>query len=219
MRKDGKRISVSPTILPIRDNNGVDMAFDGRRSDWDLKYAQGLPSLEKPDPFYLSAFSRFVADLFPNGGTALDLGGGIGRHALWLAERNWRVTVVDISEVAIRKLDQKMRQLDLTLDLFALDAKEYPFKPGCFDLIVMFYHFDRDICSRVLSTLKPGGFLICKSSLSWDGNEGAAPTSIRPLGRSEILSMLPGLRVMHHQERPVRDRGVVEYVGTKPAVK
>jgi hypothetical protein len=27
--------------------------------------------------------------------------------------------------------------------------------------------------------------------------------------------MLPGLRVMHHQERPVRDRGVVEYVGKK----
>jgi SAM-dependent methyltransferase len=193
------------------------MTFDGQRSHWDLKYEQGLPSLEKPDPFYLSAFDQFVADLFPNGGTALDLAGGIGRHALWLAKRNWQVTVVDISEVAIRKLDQKARQLDLTLDLFALDAKEYQFKPACFDLIVMFYHFDRDICPRVLSTLKPGGFLICKSSLSWDSYEGTAPVSIRPLARSEILSMLPGLRVLHHQERPVRDRGVVEYVGKKPS--
>ena len=83
------------------------MPFDEQRSRWDLKYEQGLPSLEKPDPFYLSAFDRFVADSFPNGGTALDLAGGIGRHALWLAKRNWQVTVVDISEVAIRKLDQK----------------------------------------------------------------------------------------------------------------
>jgi hypothetical protein len=124
---------------------------------------------------------------------------------------------VDISEVAIRNLDQKARQLDLTLDLFALDAKEYCFKPAAFDLIVMFYHFDRDTCPRVLSTLKPGGFLICKSSLSWDSYEGAAPVSIRPLERSEILSALPGLQVMHHQERPVRDRGVVEYVGRKPS--
>ena len=193
------------------------MAFDERRTHWDLKYEQGLPSLEKPDPFYLSAFDQFVAKLFPNGGPALDLAGGIGRHALWLAKRNWQVTVVDVSEVAIRKLDQKARQLNLTLDLFALDAKEYCFKPAVFDLIVMFYHFDRDICPRVLSTLKPGGFLICKSSLSWDSYEGAAPVSIRPLERSEILSALPGLQVMHHQERPVRDRGVVEYVGRKPS--
>jgi SAM-dependent methyltransferase len=101
--------------------------------------------------------------------------------------------------------------------LLTLDAKEYQFKPASFDLIVMFYHFDRDICSRVLSALKPGGFLICKSSLSWDSYEGVATVSIRPLERTEILSMLPGLRVMHHQERRVRDRGVVEYVGKKPS--
>ena len=113
------------------------MAFDEQRTHWDLKYEQGLPSLEKPDPFYMSAFDQFVADSFPNGGTALDLAGGIGRHALWLAKRNWQVTVVDISEVAIQKLGQKARQLDLALDLFALDAKEYPFKPAYFDLIVM----------------------------------------------------------------------------------
>ena len=123
---------------------------------------------------------------------------------------------MDISEVAIRKLEQKAQQLDLTSELLALDINEYPFQSARFDLIVMFYHFDRDICPRVVSTLKPGGILICKSSLSWDSYEGAAPV-IRPSARGEILSMLPGLEVMHHQERPVLDRGVVEYVGKKPS--
>jgi SAM-dependent methyltransferase len=191
------------------------MTFDKQRSHWDLKYEQGLPSLERPDPFFVSAFNEFVSDQFPHGGAVLDLAGGIGRHALWLAKRNWQVTVVDISEVAIRKLDQKALQLDLTLDLFALDAMDYQFKPGYFDLIVMFYHFDRDICPRVFSALKPGGLLICKSSLSWNLYEGSAPANIRPLGKNEILSLLPELRAVHHQERPVRDRGVVEYVGRK----
>ena len=195
------------------------MAFDEQRFQWDTKYERGLPSLEKPDPFFLSAFDQFVTGLFPTGGSALDLAGGIGRHALWLAKRNWQVTVVDISEVAISKLDQKARQLDLTLDLFALDAKEYQFKPACYDLIVMFYHFDRAICPSVLSTLKPGGLLICKSSLSWNSSEGSDPLSIGPLTKNEILSMLPGLKVMSHQERPVRNRGVVEYVGKKPAAR
>jgi SAM-dependent methyltransferase len=192
------------------------IAFDEQRSQSDTKYEHGVPALEKPDPFFLSAFDQFVADPFPNTGTALDLGSGIGRHALWLAKRNWQVTVVDISEVAIRKLDQKARQLDLTLDLFALDAREHQFKPACFDLIVMFYHFDRAICPSVLSTLKPGGLLICMSSLSWNSYEESDPLSIRPLARNEILSMLPALQVMRHQERPVRNRGVVEYVGKKP---
>jgi tellurite methyltransferase len=163
----------------------------------------------------VSAFNQFVADQFPNGGTALDLDGGVGRHALWLAKRNWRVTVVDISEVAIHKLDQKALQLDLRLNLFALDATEYQFEPGHFDLIVMFYHFDRDICPRVLAALKPGGFLICKSSLSSDIYEGTNLTSTKPLEKSEILSMFPELKTVYHQERPVLDRGVVEYVGRK----
>jgi SAM-dependent methyltransferase len=192
------------------------MDMDEARSHWDLKYEQGLPSLEKPDPFFLSAFDQFVASSFPSGGTALDLAGGIGRHALWLAKRNWQVTVVDISEVAIRKLGQKVRELGLPMNLLALDARKYPFTPACFDLIVMFYHFDRDVCPQVLSTLKPGGFVICKSSVCWDPYEGTAPANLRPLAKTEILSLLPELQVLHHQERPVRDRGVAEYVGKKP---
>jgi SAM-dependent methyltransferase len=191
------------------------MALDEQRSHWDLKYEQGLPSLEKPDPFFLSAFDQFVASSISDGGTALDLAGGIGRHALWLAKRSWRVTVVDLSEVAIRKLDQKAQQLGLTMNLFALDAKQYAFEPAIFDVVVMFYHLDRDVCPQVFSTLKPGGFLICKSSVCWDSYEGIAPANIRPLAKGEILSLFPELLVLHHQERPVRDRGVAEYVGKK----
>lgn len=193
------------------------MTSNQKRSHWDLKYEQGLPSLEQPDPFFVSAFNQFVADQFPNGGTVLDLAGGIGRHALWLAKKNWHVTVVDISEVAIQKLDEKARQLDLALSLFALDASEYPFETASIDLIVMFYHFDRNICRSIFSALNPGGFLLCKSSLSWDAYTGIDLSSTKPLAKSEILSMFPELKVHYHQERPVLDRGVVEYVGRKPS--
>jgi tellurite methyltransferase len=186
------------------------------RSSWDRKYEQGLPSLEKPDPFFVWAFDSFVAKLFPGAGDALDLAGGVGRHALFLAQRGWRVTVVDISGIAIQKLTEKAQQHDLTMELFAMDAKEYLVAPKRFDLIVIFYHFDRDTVSAVLSTLKPGGLLICKSSVIWKPYEGATPPNLRPLEGGEILSRLPGLQVLHHSERPVRDRGVVEYVGQKP---
>jgi SAM-dependent methyltransferase len=155
--------------------------------------------------------------LFPAGGHALDLAGGVGRHALFLAQRRWSVTVVDISEVAIRLLTQKARHLDLRLEMFSMDAKKYLFTPRYFDLVVLFYHFDRDIVSGLLSTLKPDGLLICKTSVISRPYQGAAPPNLQPLQAGEILSWLPRFRVLHHAERPVRDRRVVEYVGRKPS--
>ena len=40
-----------------------------------------------------------AADLVP--GSALDVGTGEGADAIWLAERGWQVTAVDISSVAL----------------------------------------------------------------------------------------------------------------------
>ncbi len=147
-----------------------------------------------------------------------DLAGGIGRHALWLADRGWQVSLVDISEVAISRLGREALQRNLTLDLFALDATEYRFEPAQFDLIVLFYHLDRNLCSRIESALKPGGFLISKTSLRWDSDEMPAPVNTDLLQRNEILSLVPELGVMCHRERPVGNRGVVEFVARKSEV-
>ena len=76
---------------------------------------------------------------FQNAGTALDLACGLGRRALWLANRNWQVSGVDLSDVAIGKLNHAARELNANLDLFVGDASEYKFAPGRFDLVVMFY--------------------------------------------------------------------------------
>jgi tellurite methyltransferase len=192
------------------------MKNEEQRTHWDGKYQQEMASLTKPDPFFLSAYEEFVDDLFPNAGTVLDLAGGLGRHALWLAVRGWQVSVVDISEVAISRLGQTALQLKLELDLFALAATEYQFEPAKFDLIVLFYHLDRSLCEKIMSALKPGGFLICKSSLRWDSDERSTSVSLKPLERNEILSLVPDLSVTYHRERPALDRGVVEFVGRMP---
>src|SRR5438094_936275 len=51
---------------------------------WNQKYAQASHTSLQPDPFLLSAYSEFLDDTKP--GSALDVAGGVGRHALWLAE-------------------------------------------------------------------------------------------------------------------------------------
>jgi len=191
------------------------MKTEEQRLHWDQKYQEEMTSLTKPDPFFLSAYKQFIDDSFPTAGVVLDLAGGLGRHALWLASCGWRVSVVDISEVAISRLRQTAIQLDLPLDLFAIAATEYQFEPAQFDLIVLFYHLDRALCDKIVSALKPGGFLICKTSLRWDSDERSTSASPNPLERNEILSLVPELSVMFHRERPVLDRGVVEFVGKK----
>lgn len=191
------------------------MASDDPRLDWNMKYKVGLPSLEEADPFFLKACRQFLPEQSSTGCTALDLAGGLGRHALWLAERGWKVSVVDISEVAIERLDEKARRLGLALDLSVSEVTSYQFKPRKFDLIVMYYHFDRRVCADVIEALRPAGLLICKSSVSLLPYAGDTPSHIQPLEKGEILDLLPELRILHHAERPVRDRGVVEYVGQR----
>jgi SAM-dependent methyltransferase len=185
------------------------------RARWDLKYEHGLPSLTEPDPFFIAAYERFVEPSFPNAGVALDLAGGLGRHALWLATRGWQVSVVDVSEVAIQKLSEAALQQNVELDLLVADASDYKFEPRRFDLIVLFYHFDRSLFPKIVSALKPGGLLICKMSLPWNSETTLAADNPQLLAREELPSLVPQLRVLHHHERPVRDRGVVEFVGKR----
>jgi len=186
------------------------------RAIWDHKYQEGLPSLTKPDPFFVSAYERLVDRAFPNAGTALDLAAGLGRHALWLAERAWQVTAVDVSEVAINKLSQTAAQFNVKIKLFAIDAAEYDFETARFDLIVLFYHLDRTLFPKVVSALNPGGLFICKMAVRW-GSEIALPGgNFKPLGKNELASLVPGLQALDCHERPVRNRGVVEFVGKKP---
>jgi SAM-dependent methyltransferase len=191
------------------------MSGDEQKASWDLKYEQGLPSLTEPDPFFVSTYETFVEQAFPHAGVALDLAGGLGRHALWLAVRSWQVTVVDLSQVAIGKLSQAALEQRVKLELLVEDASEYNFEPARFDLIVLFYHLDRDLFPKIVSALKPGGLLICKMSLRWKSDGAIATANTNPLDRNELPSLVPELLALHHEERPVRDRGVVELIGRK----
>jgi SAM-dependent methyltransferase len=201
------------------DSNVTMNAMDegsGNGARWDRKYAEGLPSLTRPDPFFLSAYERFVFPRFPRAGTGLDVAGGLGRHALWLAARNWKMSLLDVSEVAIGQLRDEAQRLDLGLDLSVADAAAYDFRRARYDLIVLFYHFDRSLFPKIVSALNPGGLFICKMAMRWPTDVVSSNGAGNVLSSNEIGSLVPSLNVLDHRERPVRDRGVVEFVGSKP---
>jgi len=70
-------------------------------AEWDARYAErDLVWSAGPNVFV----ERYAADLPV--GRALDVAGGEGRNALWLADRGWDATVADFSQVA---LDRALR--------------------------------------------------------------------------------------------------------------
>jgi SAM-dependent methyltransferase len=67
-------------------------------SEWDSRYSES-PQIWSGRPNVV--LEREVSDLDP--GRALDLGCGEGADAVWLAQRGWHVTAVDISGVALQR--------------------------------------------------------------------------------------------------------------------
>jgi tellurite methyltransferase len=76
-----------------------------------------------------------VASKLPVGTTALDLGCGEGRNALYLAGLGFQTYAFDISESGIEKLRTIANELGLKIDSLVCDMREYEF-PYQFDLIV-----------------------------------------------------------------------------------
>lgn len=81
-------------------------------------------------------------------GKALDLAAGSGRHALWLAERGWNVTAVDIV------VEQVPGVQYIRADL---GYHEYKIAPGSWDLIVCWLYWQPDLLAEIARGLRDGG--------------------------------------------------------------
>jgi len=132
---------------------------------WDARYSEnnrifsGNPNV---------VLVREVGDLRP--GRALDLGCGEGADAIWLAERGWQVTAVDISGVALARAQEHATEAGVTVDWQKRDlAADFP--EGAFDLVsIQFLHFwgtfDREgILRAAAGAVAPGGVLLIEGHM------------------------------------------------------
>ncbi|MBJ7340569.1 class I SAM-dependent methyltransferase [Mycolicibacterium sp.] len=110
-------------------------------------------------------FAAVVADLTT--GRALDLGCGEGGDAVWLAQRGWQVTAVDVSDTAIGRATELARDHGV-LDRITFEQHDLSdsFPDGTFDLIsAQFLHstvrLERpQILRNAANALTPGGTLV-----------------------------------------------------------
>lgn len=134
---------------------------DPARERWNRRWGGEERVHASTDP------SRFlvaeVAGLRP--GAALDLACGAGRNAVWLAERGWRVTAVDFSEVALRMARSLAAERRVAVDWIEADVALWLPPARAYDLVCVFYlqlpAAERRIAlARAAEAVRAGGTLL-----------------------------------------------------------
>ncbi|GAA4619792.1 class I SAM-dependent methyltransferase [Actinoallomurus vinaceus] len=191
------------------DSTGMTPGADAARF-WDEHYRVPWPTQTgRANP----VLAEIAGGLTP--GAALDLGCGAGGDALWLAGRGWRVTAVDISANAVRRLAEnaQARGLHALISVECIDLAE-DFPQGSFDLVSAQY-FQTQFAlprSRVLRTaahaLRPGGRLMVVdhgSTAPWSWNQDPGIHYPTPDEVSAELALDPARWQVERADMPRRD--------------
>ncbi len=102
-------------------------------------------------------------------GRALDVGCGEGADALWLAQRGWRVTAVDVSPTALERGARRAAEVDAeaarSIEWIHVDLTRWEPPEAAYDLVSsMFFHLPKDsrepIFRRLAAAVAPGGSLL-----------------------------------------------------------
>ncbi|AZV46298.1 tellurium resistance protein TehB [Nautilia sp. PV-1] len=124
-------------------------------------------------------------------GKALDLAGGYGRNAKVLADKGYDVTLIDISEVGIAKInDNRIKTICMDLDNFIIPKNE-------FDVILMIKYYNFNLLKQIPSALKKGGYFVFETIRKY------------PITKEKFFKIFKDLETVYFTERPFR------YIGKK----
>ena len=165
------------------------------RERWNARYRAGdAPS---PTP---SAFVRSLDGVLPRRGRALDVAGGAGRHALWLARRGLDVTLADVSDVALEQAAARAREAGLPLRTVLLDLTEAPLPGGPWDAILCAYFLHRPLFAAFPGALAPGGILAVAHATRSNLLRHPRPGAGHLLDDGELPGLVRGLEILRAEE-------------------
>jgi 2-polyprenyl-3-methyl-5-hydroxy-6-metoxy-1,4-benzoquinol methylase len=140
------------------------------RQWWERFFSDDyLMTVPPPTPAQIAKQVDFVeASLgLAKGASVLDVGCGLGLHAIELARRGYLVVAIDLSLAMITRAAEAAQQHNLKVSFIHADIREMEFD-GAFDAVIClgttFGFFDddanRDVLARMQHGLKPGGRLL-----------------------------------------------------------
>jgi len=166
-------------------------------SDRDLWNARYAAKAERSAP---SPFLDALDDVLPRRGRALDLAGGAGRHALWLARRGLEVTLADVSDVALAQAQGAARSEGLALATLPIDLLASPPPPGPWDLVLCTYFLHRPLFAHFPELIAPGGILAFAHATRANLERHPRPGPDHLLEDGELASLVVGLEVLRLEE-------------------
>jgi SAM-dependent methyltransferase len=129
--------------------------MQGDRERWNDKWRARAGELESP-----AAFVVEQGPLLPDAGRALDVAGGCGRHAVWLAQHGLDVTLIDVSDLALERAGRRFAQAGVRVRMLRADLDDDVPSLPLFDAIVMVHYLNRQRRDEIAHLLAPGGVVI-----------------------------------------------------------
>lgn len=130
--------------------------IDAERDTWNDAFKQARGFNQKPNQLLVDTIKG------KKPGTALDVGMGQGRNALYLASQGWKTTGVDIATEGLRIAREEAARRKLkNFTAIEGDFDKHDFGIAKWDLITMIYEgTDHKMVERIQKALKPGGLFI-----------------------------------------------------------
>jgi SAM-dependent methyltransferase len=160
---------------------------------WDERFRRGEHTDDEPHRLVV----EFASNLEP--GRALDLACGVGRHAIWLAERGWRVTAVDNSRVAIEILQRRADERGHSIDFRIADLERHEFmiEAGAYDLILDCHYLQRDLLPAIKAGARVGGIVIAVIAMVDDDPRIKPMNPAFLLNPGELRTEFEGWELIH----------------------
>jgi len=163
---------------------------------WDARYREQKVALTEPATFLTS-----ITDRLPTDGSAVDVAGGGGRNAIWLAQRGLDVTLLDISSEALRLAQQAADHAGVKITTEQIDLVDASFPVGPWDLIFSCDFLQRSLFAIYPNVLRIGGTLAVAQPTTKNLERHPRPPSRFLLKEGELRELASPLEVIYYDER------------------
>ncbi len=153
-----------------------------------------------------------------SGRKALDLACGAGRDAVFLAQRGWDVTAIDIKQDALDRCQSLAQSSGCKVITRQADMEtaDNPLQTERFDLIVVMRYLHRPFLPQLYDHLNDKGMLVYSTFMVGSEKYGSPRNPNFLLKPNELVDTFPGLvPVINETHRLADGRPVAHYLGQK----